>query len=49
MRWYINVLTYPLQLDIALLDKSEKERLISVAKDCNVPNKDFIVNHLQTS
>jgi|SRR5210317_535191 len=48
-RWYINVLTYPLQLDIALLDNDEKEKLVSVAKDCNVPNKDFIVNHLQNS
>lgn len=48
-RWYINVLTYPLQLDIALLDKNEKKKLIDVAEECKVPNKEFIINHLQTS
>ena len=48
-RWYINVLTYPLQLDIALLDSDTKKKIISDAEQLNLPNKEFIINHLQNS
>jgi len=47
-RWYINVLTYPFDLDIRLLDKQAQHKIINDAKEYNLPNKDFIINHLQT-
>jgi len=48
-RWYINVLTYPLPLDIATLDVATKKRIIDDVKHLNLPNKEFIINHLQNS
>jgi len=46
-RWYINVLTYPFDLDIKELDLNAKNQIINNAKELNLPNKDFIINHLQ--
>ena len=46
-RWYINVLTYPFDLDIKMLDKDQQSQIISNANDLNLPNKEFIINHLQ--
>jgi len=46
-RWYINVLTFPFDLDINVLDTDAKNSIISDARKLNLPNKDFIINHLQ--
>jgi MoaA/NifB/PqqE/SkfB family radical SAM enzyme len=46
--WYINVLTYPKHLDISNLDSKEKTYIIETAEQLNLPNKDFIKNHLDT-
>ena len=46
-RWYINVLTFPFDLDINVLDADAKNSIISDARSLNLPNKDFIINHLQ--
>jgi MoaA/NifB/PqqE/SkfB family radical SAM enzyme len=47
--WYINVLTYPEHLDIKNLEKTEQLSLIDVALFEDLPNKDFITNHLETN
>lgn len=46
-RWYVNVLTYPFDLDIKLLEQDQQDKIISDAKEFNLPNKEFIINHLQ--
>lgn len=46
-RWTTNVLTYPKELDIINLDKSEKQLLTSILNEYSIPNKDYIQAHLQ--
>ena len=46
--WYINVLTYPFELDITMLDQSAKDNIISDCKSLKLPNSEFIINHLQS-
>lgn len=46
--WYINVLTYPKHLDINNLNSTEKNYIIETVDQLNLPNKDFIKNHLDT-
>ena len=47
--WYINVLTYPQYLDIKNLKVQEKSYIKEKASLLDLPNKDFIINHLDTN
>jgi radical SAM protein with 4Fe4S-binding SPASM domain len=47
--WYINVLTYPQHLDIKTLDAQEKGYIKEQAEYLDLPNKEFIINHLGTN
>ena len=47
--WYVNVLTYPKHLDIVNLDEEQKNKIIDDVLFYNIPNKDFIINHLDTN
>lgn len=47
--WYVNVLTYPKHLDINNLKEDQKQNLIDDVLFYNIPNKDFIINHLGTN
>lgn len=47
--WYVNVLTYPKHLDIIHLTEEQKHALIDDVLFYNIPNKDFILNHLGTN
>jgi radical SAM protein with 4Fe4S-binding SPASM domain len=47
--WYINVLTYPLLLDIKHLPDQEKEYIKNISAKLDLPTKDFIINHLNTN
>ena len=44
--WYINCLTYPRELDIVNLEDEEKQAMLAELELINVPNKEFIINHL---
>jgi molybdenum cofactor biosynthesis enzyme MoaA len=43
--WTTNILTYPKHLDIATIEN--KHDIISVIKTTSIPNKDYILKHLQ--
>ena len=47
--WYINVLTYPKHLDINNLDSKEKSYIKETVLCLDLPNKDFIINHLNAN
>lgn len=47
--WYINVLTYPKNLDINMLDNQDKSYIKQAAERLELPTKDFIINHLDTN
>lgn len=42
--WTINILTYPKHLDIA--NFKYKERIIRLIEETNIPNKNYVINHL---
>lgn len=42
--WTINILTYPKHLDMA--NFKYKEKIISLIKETNIPNKDYVIKHL---
>ena len=44
--WYINCLTYPRELDIVNLEDEEKQAMLAELEIIDIPNKEFIVNHL---
>lgn len=46
-RWTTNVLTFPKNLDIINLEQYEKNSLIKILNEYNIPNKDYIQAHLQ--
>jgi len=46
VNWYVNMLTYPKHLDTRLLTDVEKSKLVASISDLDIPNKDFISNHL---
>lgn len=48
-RWYINVLTYPKELDIKNCDENIIRKFKSDVESSSLPNKDFILEHLQHS
>lgn len=43
-KWTINVLTYPNNLDI--VNYENKQEIIDLIKQTNIPNKDYVINHL---
>lgn len=47
VEWTTNVLTYPARLDI--VNMKNKELLIDTIKDIDIPNKDYIINHVTES
>jgi len=44
--WYINVLTYPTNLDIKNLSTDKKQHFVEAVSKSTLPNKEFILNHL---
>ena len=46
-KWYINVLTYPTNLDIRNLDENTIREFKSDCKSSTLPNKEFILQHLE--
>lgn len=44
--WHINCLTYPTELDIVNLANEEKDAMLAELDFVNVPNKEYIINHL---
>ena len=45
--WTTNVLTYPEKLDIINLSPEDKNELQVMLEQINVPNKDYILNHIK--
>jgi sulfatase maturation enzyme AslB (radical SAM superfamily) len=45
--WYVNVLTFPPELDIINLEYKDKVKLHSIVDSYSIPNSDFIKNHLK--
>lgn len=43
--WTINILTYPKHLNIANFEY--KEKIIRLIEETNIPNKDYVINHLR--
>lgn len=48
-KWYINVLTYPTTLDVCNISNKDKEKFIATVKRLDLPNKDFILNHINAT
>ena len=46
-KWYINVLTYPKDLDIRKLDEDTIRKFKSDCESSTLPNKEFILQHLE--
>jgi sulfatase maturation enzyme AslB (radical SAM superfamily) len=47
LTWTINVLTYPQHLDIMYLNSDDKSALEYLLHEIDVPNKDYILNHIR--
>jgi molybdenum cofactor biosynthesis enzyme MoaA len=45
--WTTNILTYPKDLDIITLDSDSKQQLINMCKFNDIPNRNYIIAHLQ--
>ncbi len=45
--WTTNILTYPQDLDIVNLDADSKKQLINICKFNDIPNRKYIMSHLQ--
>jgi organic radical activating enzyme len=45
--WTTNVLTYPKHLDIINLEETKKLTLLEVLNNFKIPNKNYIINHIQ--
>jgi MoaA/NifB/PqqE/SkfB family radical SAM enzyme len=48
-RWYVNVLTFPTQLDIATLDDATLDSFLDRIQKHDIPNTNFIVSHINTA
>lgn len=46
-QWTTNILTYPQELDIVNLDADSKKILINICKFNDIPNRKYIMSHLQ--
>jgi len=42
--WTVNVLTYPLHLDI--VNYHDKSKITNLIKETNIPNKEYVIRHL---
>jgi sulfatase maturation enzyme AslB (radical SAM superfamily) len=42
--WTVNILTYPAHLDIS--NFKHKEEIINLISETNIPNKNYVINHL---
>ena len=42
--WFVNLVTYPLHLDIK--NSKNKHEIIDVIAKTNIPNKEYVLNHL---
>ena len=42
--WYVNILTYPLHLDIR--NAKNKQEIVDVIAKTDIPNKEYVLNHL---
>lgn len=49
LNWTVNVLTYPQHLDIINLDHQSKVDMINMLETIEIPNKDYIIEHLNLS
>jgi sulfatase maturation enzyme AslB (radical SAM superfamily) len=47
LSWTTNVLTYPTHLDIMYMNSENKSKLQQLLQKVNVPNKDYILNHIR--
>jgi sulfatase maturation enzyme AslB (radical SAM superfamily) len=47
LTWTTNVLTYPQHLDIMYLNPDDKFKLEQLLHNVDVPNKDYILNHIR--
>jgi sulfatase maturation enzyme AslB (radical SAM superfamily) len=45
-KWYVNILTYPDNLDITNLSKQKLQEFLLKLKKYDIPNKQFIINHI---
>lgn len=48
-KWYINMLTYPTELDVRNLSSKEQQIFMEMVKSLDLPNKEFIVNHISAT
>lgn len=46
--WYVNVLTFPPQLDINTLEQETLDKFLETIEHKNIPNKKFISQHINT-
>ena len=46
-KWTINLLTYPKNLDIINLEQSDKDKLITILKTYEIPNRQYIEAHMK--
>lgn len=44
VEWTVNVLTYPLHLDI--INYHDKTEIVNLIKETNIPNKEYVIRHL---
>jgi len=47
--WYVNVLTFPKHLDINTLDTQTLESFLKKLSNTDIPNRDFIISHINTA
>lgn len=45
-QWFVNVLTFPPELDIINISEKDKTMLKQYVEKYNIPNSNFIINHL---
>jgi len=46
-KWTTNVLTYPKKLDIINLEQCDKQKLLDILDEFDIPNKQYIGTHLK--
>jgi sulfatase maturation enzyme AslB (radical SAM superfamily) len=46
-KWTTNVLTFPTKLDIIKLEQCDKNKLLNILDNYNIPNKNYIKAHLK--
>ena len=46
-KWTTNVLTFPKKLDIINLEQCDKQKLLDILDEFDIPNKEYIRTHLK--